>query len=364
MILQLKLLLIILSIFSLFIIKSITCNFLEGNKNNLKKENTIIEKLKLVSDLIKIYSELYDYSREGYNKPKFLKQTREYNFFQKKLDISICVIAKNENLYIKEFVEYYFKLGVDKIFVYDNNDLEGENFNVILGEYIKNKFVDIIDVRGISSIQIPIYNYCYRKNKNFYDWIGFLDIDEYLFIENKVSIKNYLSHERFNKCQTVFFNWIMFNDNNLIKYDSRNLINRFKNPTFKFNQGKSFVRGKINRLVIPTTHIPGININNFCNSNGELIYPKNFFGYKFEKNPKAFIKHFYTKTVEEFCDKINKGHAHFHKNHTKYISTMDERIKLFFKLNKITKEKLDILENCTRIKLNIPSISSDTLMKK
>lgn len=191
-ILQLKLLLIILSIFSLLIIKSITCNFLEGNKNNLKKENTIIEKLKLVSDLIKIYSELYDYSREGYNKPKFLKQTREYNFFQKKLDISICVIAKNENLYIKEFVEYYFKLGVDKIFVYDNNDLEGENFNVILGEYIKNKFVDIIDVRGISSIQIPIYNYCYRKNKNFYDWIDFLDIDEYLFIENKVSIKNYL----------------------------------------------------------------------------------------------------------------------------------------------------------------------------
>ena len=30
------------------------------------------------------------------------------------------------------------------------------------------------------------------------------------------------------------------------------------------------------------------------------MYIKN----KLENNPKAYIKHFYTKTAEEFCDKI------------------------------------------------------------
>ena len=31
-----------------------------------------------------------------------------------------------ENKYIREFVEFYEKHGVDKIFLYDNNDIDGE----------------------------------------------------------------------------------------------------------------------------------------------------------------------------------------------------------------------------------------------
>ena len=90
-----------------------------------------------------------------------------------------------------------------------------------------------------------------------------------------------------------------------------------------------------------TTHIPGINAFQFCNSNGDLIYPNNFFGNKFEKNPKAYIKHYYTKTVEEFCKKINKGDAHFNKNHPQYNYILKDKLKLFFKLNKMTKEKIN-----------------------
>ena len=145
----------------------------------------------------------------------------------------------------------------------------------------------------------------------------------------------------------------MFGDNNLIKYDNRILLDRFKSPSIKSPEGKSFVRGKIKNLVIPTTHIPGINIYHFCNSNGEIIYPKNFLCNKFPKKPNAYIKHFYTKTVEEFCNKINKGNAHFHSNHSKYRIITNSRIKLFFMINKYSKEKLNILENCTKIKLNI-----------
>ncbi len=318
-----------------------------------KKEKSVSEKLMLTSSLIKIYSDLYEYSKNGYIKPQFSNKINEYSSNQKKINICICSIGKNENLYAREFVEYYFKLGIDKIFIYDNNELEGENFDDILKDFIESKFVEIFDARGLSAIQIPLYNYCYRKNKDFYDWIGFLDFDEFLFIKSKEPIKTYFYHERFNKCQLIFFNWIMFNDNNLIKYDNRSLMERFTNKTLKYKQGKSFVRGKIDKLIIPSTHIPGININSFCNSNGKLIHPKNFFGDKYYKNPSAYIKHFYTKTVEEFCVKLNKGHAQFHKNHPKYIKSIKDRVKIFFKLNEITEEKLNILEHCTKIKLKI-----------
>lgn len=141
-------------------------------------------KQELSNSIIKIYSELYDYIRDGYNKPKYSNKISDYSVKQTNLHICICSIGKDENLYAREFVEYYFLQGIDKIYIYDNNNIEGENFENSIGDYIDNKYVEIIDVRGLSSIQIPIYNHCYRKNMNFFDWIGLLDMDEYLYIEN------------------------------------------------------------------------------------------------------------------------------------------------------------------------------------
>ena len=305
-------------------------------------------KIKLVDSLIKIYTDLYDYTRNGYLRPRFSNKTMDYSLPSKKFNICICSVCKNENLYLKEFAEYYIKLGIDKLFIYDNNEINGENIKDILREYTKNNLIEIIDARGLSSIQIPIYNYCYRKYNHMYDWIGFLDIDEYLFIENNQTIKNYLYNQRFKKCQSVFFNWIMYNDNNLIKYENKPLRERFKHQSSKSKEGKSFVRGNIENLAIPTTHLIGINIFHFCNSKGELIYPKSFMSHKFEKNPKAYIKHYYTKTVEEFCNKLKKGNAHFHKNHKQYQSVIKNRIKYFFRLNRKTNEKIYILKKCLK----------------
>ena len=46
-----------------------------------------------------------------------------YLFFSNnkyKIKVCICTIGKLENLYIREFVEYYNKLGVDKIYTVFN----------------------------------------------------------------------------------------------------------------------------------------------------------------------------------------------------------------------------------------------------
>ena len=228
-----------------------------------------------------------------------------------------------------------------KIIIYDNNDINGENFNDIIKDKY-SKEVDIIDVRGMSSIQIPIYNYCYKKNYGIYDWIGFIDCDEYLYIKNNETINSYLSNKRFEKCELVFFNWMVFGDNDLIKYDNRTLNERFKKPKRPDTFGKSFVRGRIKKLLIPSTHIPGINIYSFCNSKGENIYPKNYYNSDVEISPLAYIKHYHIKTVEEFCNKIKKGNAHFHNYHPNYMNVTKNRIYLFFSLNKITKKKIKI----------------------
>ena len=336
----------------IFIIYIINYHIICLNFKCDNRKNQLLNKLIITKELINIYTNLYDAYREGYTKPKFvINNNISYVIKKEKYGICICSIVKNENLYIKEFIDYYYLLGVDKIIIYDNNNIEGEKIENIIKDYIKNRYVEIIDVRGLSSIQIPIYNYCYKKNKDMYDWIGFIDIDEYLFIKNEKNIKNYFFSNIFEKCQTIYFNWIIYNDNDKIKYDKKPLSKRFTMAKSFYNKGKSFVRGGIDNLLIPTTMIPGININYFCNSNGEKIYPINFYNNDFEKNQKAYIKHYYTKTAEEFCYKLRKGDAHFNKFHPNYNRIIEDRIILFYIFNNMTTEKIKILENCSGISL-------------
>ena len=164
-------------------------------------------------------------------------------------------------------------------------------------------------------------------------------------------LNNYIYNETFQKCQTILFNWYYYDDNDLEIYDDRNIIQRFKRMKFKEKTGKSIVRGGIDNLIIPSTHIIGININYFCNSNGNRVFPKTFFEITFQNNNNAFIKHFYTKSAQEFCNKIIKGDAQFHKNQPDYKEIINRKIKLFFTINKITPSKIKILEECVNMDL-------------
>lgn len=104
------------------------------------------------------------------------------NFINKsKTKTSICLIVKQENRYIKEFINYYRKLKINKIFIYDNNDLNGENLEDILSKYIKYNFVEIINYRGKYKPQKQAYNNCYINNNKDYNWMAFYDADEYLY---------------------------------------------------------------------------------------------------------------------------------------------------------------------------------------
>jgi len=95
----------------------------------------------------------------------------------------ICTIGKEENLYIKEYIEYYKNLGVDKIYLYDNNEINGESFETVIFDYIKINYVNIINYKGYLKPQNKMMNNCYKMNYLKYDWIIFNDIDEFLYLK-------------------------------------------------------------------------------------------------------------------------------------------------------------------------------------
>ena len=266
--------------------------------------------------------------------------------------VCLCTIGKNENKYIREFVEYYKKYGVDKIFLYDNNDLNGEHFEEVISDYINNGFVELIDYRNIlSDSQISSYNDCYKKNSKNYDWLIFYDIDEYIYLKDFKNIKSYLGDKKFYKCERIQLNWIFYTDNNLLYYDNRTLAERFteRQPGAigvkkGVSQGiKSIVRGYIKNVRMNNVHILSKKFR-LCDGFGNkkkidgIITTDSDFEY-------YYINHYYCKSTEEFINKIMKTDA-VYKNPSKI-----DKIKTYLGYNKITKEKIDLIEKRTKINL-------------
>ena len=220
---------------------------------------------------------------------------------------------------------------------------------IFLENIYTSNLLKLFDARGLTSIQMAFYNYFYKNNSDRFDWIMFIDFDEYINFRENNNLESYLYHKRFEKCQSILLNWIIYDDNDLIKYDKRPLIERFTRQKKETNIGKAIVRGGINNLLIPTSMNPGINIKYFCNSNGKRIFPNDFFYRKFENNSLAYIKHFYTKTAEEFCNKINKGDIHYNIDNILYKAIQNEKIKEFYRINKPNEEKIKILNKCINI---------------
>ena len=119
----------------------------------------------------------------------------------------------------------------------------------------------------------------------------------------------------------------------------------------KMNQGKNIVLTGIPNLIIISTLIIGINTNYFCDSNGNRLYINDIYSFNPPDNPEAVINHYYTKTVDEFCNKLRKGDGHFYKNHTRYESILNGKIDKFININVLTYNKFKKLENCSGINL-------------
>lgn len=261
--------------------------------------------------------------------------------------VCLCAIAKRENLYIKFFIEHYKKLGYDHIFLYDNNDINDEKIADVINDDINNGFVTIIDYRGYrgkrESPQMDAYYDCYEKHNLEYDWLSFFDIDEYLILKpDKVDIHNFLESERYKDCPNIKINWLVYSDNNQIKYEKKPLNERFTTLsewTSSRKTIKSIMRGNISFHNLEKTYNPHYLYNNVksCSSSGKFIEGTCFYSppdYEF-----ATLNH-YIKTISEFTEKIKRGLACDKFVLNEYV--LKNWFNTFFKICHKTEEKVKI----------------------
>ena len=297
--------------------------------------------------------------------------SKKYDLFLKKkvqaLKVCICTLAKNENKYINEFVEFYKNYGVDKIYLFDNNDIDGERFDNVIGKYIKNKFVEVIDWRGINgnSSYYGIMDSCYQQYHNLYDWLIFYEIDEFLYLKNYKNVKSYLIRNKFNKCESIQLNWVHMSDNNYLYYENKSLSERFpkkgKNVLKHHSNGicyiKTMIKGHLKNINITHNHYLSEKVK-ACDGFGRKINYVGILSLRPDYD-NYYIKHYYGKSVQEFVDKINRGDLL--RGNNKEI--VEWAIKKFFFINEITLEKIKYIQKAFSSRYNL-SIYIEALNKQ
>ena len=295
---------------------------------------------------------LYDIKRFfKYNKitPEKINYLKKHNIDTSAITmkVALCVIGKLENRYAPEFVDYYRNLGFDHIYIGDNNDEDSEHFEDVLQSDIDENFVNIVNLRGLGFQQYNFYIDMYNKLSNEYDWIAFFDMDEFLTLVKDTNIKDYLSRECFKNTNQILINWKLYTDNDLIYDDGRSCLERFTTPMdinkyvqygdIKENQHiKCIVRTKIANVKCESVHYLSAELleNTTYNNCGTKIMPDTYQEINYEL---SYIKHFFTKTIDEFINNRIKKWVKwdFHN----FVFTLNN----FFKVNNLTQEKINYL---------------------
>ena len=258
--------------------------------------------------------------------------------------VSVCAIGRLENRYAREWVEHYKALGVDHIFICDDNRPEdGERIGDVLHDYVLDcgdGSVTIMSSKPGGSLQKDVYEEFYNTYASDYGWLGFFDFDELVRIEDGRDIHDFLNDY---EADVVSLNWRTMTDSGLTHYDERPMAERFTEATgedFAINRHvKSFVRGGIEGISFNDPHIP----------NAPTLQCENVLHERIEQVPVqpkaihhvAWIDHYNTKTAEEWATLKMRRLSPCGEAYNREM--MAKNVEYFFGINERTKEKEEIL---------------------
>jgi hypothetical protein len=204
------------------------------------------------------------------------------------MKVGLINVAKWEDYYLKEWLDYNEKLGFDKVLMFQNDwrtDLEHP----------------ILDKRICDgpTVQVPLYNQVLQDNTE-YDWLAFIDCDEFIVLKKHNNIKE-LIEEYQHRTNVIGLNWTFFGNLGKETREGDSLLKQFKMRNKGTDQHiKVIVNARTGeRMMLPhNTHGAAMDTN----------------GHKFMGpfNPEgpmdvAYISHIHNKTKEDWELRCKRG---------------------------------------------------------
>ena len=237
----------------------------------------------------------------------------------KKYNVSVCAIFKNEAPYLREWIEYNHLVGVEHFYMYNNNS--EDDYLSILQPYIDDGLVTLIQWPH-NQMQMESYKDCIEKYASETKWLGFIDIDEFIVPKSTDNIYDFLKPFEKNSGSVNIY-WRLFGTSGRIDRNLNGLVSEdftvcwpkycdigkcFYNTAFGFDSNSkrndclhhwfwANYKGK---------DIPPVNIfNHVCIGNRNIADTVDF---------PIQINHYFTKSYKEYALKRAKGDVYFKIN--------------------------------------------------
>ena len=225
--------------------------------------------------------------------------------------VSLVVIAKDEGRFLPEWLAHYIALGVDHIFLFDNesSDRTGE----IVRAAAKKFPITYVPwpTPFNRSPQVAAYNYAIKRLVRAYDWVCFFDCDEFLVLREDRTIQTFLA--RYDaSVGALAINWLSFGSSGRRDSDY-DLVTE----TFRLGNERSWRNNKhfktiarVDRLRRMGVHCGDLTSGSHIHPDGEPVCMPQRRGVATRiDHSLAQLNHYQLKSKSDFEAKIGRGRA-------------------------------------------------------
>lgn len=257
---------------------------------------------------------------------------------------AVCLVAKDEEYYLKEWVEYHLRIGFDGIIIYDNgSDIP---INQILQEYVSIGKVAVHDVPGEFQ-QSKFYTSCIEQYREDYKWIAFIDSDEFIFPKKTANIKILLAE--YESYGGIVANWVNFGTSRLMtRKDNSQIFNFILTDGAEVSTIKSIVQPS--KVEMYGVHGATFFDGHYAVSSDHVPLDQNCYASPFVDD-KIQINHYVFRAWEDYERKANRWIS---------MNVWDKKITFEEEQKRYIKPSLELLKFYTSIKdIDIKQFSKD-----
>lgn len=250
-----------------------------------------------------------------YKKDKITNKLSEYLKHHKyKYNTSVCLLIKDENNFLEEWLDNYWNIGVEHFYIYDNKSkvsVVETIANIKNGFYIDK--CDVILFNEYKHMQYDCYENCLVRFGKESRWIGFLDTDEFVeFTDDTTDIKLFL--KEFEDNLAVWLPWEIYGANGHVKRPvgsmRENYTKSIINPYGLW--GKIFVQ----TALIQRMYVHGADSIGYyypiITQEHKLLYEE--YSELFNRMndgdniyPRVKINHYMTRSYQDWVEKMSRG---------------------------------------------------------
>jgi hypothetical protein len=223
---------------------------------------------------------------------------------------AICLVVKDYNDYIVEWIEYHKRMGCGRFYIYDHGTevpmLETIKEYVLSG-LVEYTYTDYRNWDPTPQPQLQTYDKCVRSYGQRHRWMGFIDSDEFIVVVNKsLTIPDVL--RGYEDYGGVGLTWMRFGSSGHIQKPPGGVLPNYYKCAPHFN-----IKSIINPAV--TSHADR-DPHHFIHTGSKYTVSTSFVRIDGPRNPdfsKAFdvmyINHYHTKSLDDYIDKLRRGRA-------------------------------------------------------